>query len=60
MLAVARQSFVNGVIYDFIDKVVQTGSGGGADIHTGTLAHGLQPFQNLNLIGVIFLFDPLI
>ena len=47
--AVARQRLVDGVIDDLIDEVVQTGRPGGADIHTGALAHSLQAFQDLDL-----------
>ena len=35
MLAVPGQSFVNGIDHDLIDQMVQTGDGGGADIHAG-------------------------
>ena len=37
--------------------MVQAGRGRGPDVHTGPLAHGLQPLQNLDLAGVIFLQD---
>ena len=50
----ASQSFVNGVIYDFINQMMQTSGTGGADIHTGTFADCLQTFQDLNLTCIIF------
>ena len=53
-VAEASQSFVNGVIYDFINQMMQTSGTGGADIHTGTLADCLQTFQDLNLTCIIF------
>ena len=49
MGAVAGQCLVNGVIYDLIDEVMQTGRPGGADIHAGALAHSLQTLEDLNL-----------
>ena len=55
--AEAGQRLVDGVVDDLIDQMVQTGGGGGADIHTGPLAHRLQTFQHLDLRSVIFLFQ---
>lgn len=51
--AVAGQSFVDGVIYDLIDQVVQAGGAGGTDVHTGALAHGFQAFQDLDLCAAV-------
>ena len=53
--AVACQRFINGVVHDLIDQVVQTADGGRADIHTRALAHRFQTFQNLDLLRTIFL-----
>ena len=50
----ACKRFIHGVIYNFINQMMQTLCAGGADIHTGALSHRLQPFQNLNLICIIF------
>ena len=50
---VARQSFVDGVVYDLIDQVMQTAFRGGTDIHARTLAHSLQPFEHLDLRSVV-------
>ena len=55
MLAVAGQGLVDGIVHDLIHQMVQTGSGGGADIHTGALAHRLQTLQHLNLRAAVFL-----
>ena len=49
MGAVPGQCFVNRIIDDFVDQMMQAGGAGGADIHTGALAHSLQTLQNLNL-----------
>ena len=43
------QGLIDGVIHNFINQVVQTRGGGGADIHTRPLAHRLQTLQNLDL-----------
>ena len=51
--AVARQRFVDGVVHDLIHQMVKAGGRSGADIHTGTLSDGFQPFQNLNFRCVI-------
>ena len=55
MLAVARESLVNGVVHDLVDQMVQAGRRCGADIHTGALAHRLQAFQHLDLLRAVFL-----
>ena len=51
--AVARKRFVNGVIHNFIDKVVQAAHRRRADVHARALAHRLKPLENLNFRGVI-------
>ena len=56
MITEAGKGFIDGVVHNFIDQMVQTGLGGGTDIHTRTLANRLQAFQNLNLRAVIFTF----
>ena len=47
--AIARERFVNGVIHNFIDKVVQAAHRRRADVHTRALAHRLQSFEHLDL-----------
>ena len=54
--AEARQGFVDGVVHDLIDQMVQAGRGGGADIHARPKTHGLQPLQDLDLGGVVAFF----
>ena len=51
--AEARQGLVDGVVHDLVDQMVEARGGGGADIHAGPLAHGLQPLQHLDLRGVV-------
>ena len=47
--AVPGQGLVNGVVHDLIHQMVQARGTGGTDIHAGAFAHGLQPFQDLDL-----------
>ena len=54
MVAVARQRFVDGVIYNFIDQMVQPALAGRPDIHARAFSDRLQPLQNLDLGRVIF------
>ena len=53
LIAEAGQGLVDGVVYDLIDQVMQAGLAGGADIHTGALADGLQALQDLDLAAAI-------
>ena len=53
--AVARQRFVDGVVHDLVNQMVQAGGGGGADIHTGPLPHSLQAFQHLDFRCVVII-----
>ena len=54
MGAVARQRFVNGVIHDFINAVMQPTIIRGANVHARTLANSFQTFQHLNLVFIVF------
>ena len=55
VLAVSGQRLVDGVVHDLVHQMVQIGGAGGADIHTGALANGLQALENLNLFCAVFL-----
>ena len=52
----ARQDFVDGVVDDFINQMMQTIDTGGTDIHTRTFSYCVQTFQYLNLGSVILVF----
>ncbi len=53
-LAIARQSFVNGIVDDFEHHVMQPGSViGVTDIHPRTFAHSFQSLQDLDAAGVV-------
>jgi hypothetical protein len=53
VLAVARQVFVDGVIDDFKNAVMQAALIGVANIHAGAHADGAEAFEMLDLIGTI-------
>ena len=48
--AVASKRLVYRVVYNFIDQMMQAPGAGGADVHAGPFADGLQPFQHLDLV----------
>jgi hypothetical protein len=49
VVAIPCEGFINGVIDDLIDQVVQSAGTGRTDIHSGTFAYGFETFENLNL-----------
>ena len=52
---VAGQRFVDGVVDDFVDHVMQAGAViGVADIHARPLAHGVEPLQHPDRFRAIF------
>ncbi len=50
-VAVAGHRLVDGVVDKFLDEVMETRLVGGADVHSGPAAHGLQPFEHLDVFG---------
>ncbi len=52
-IAVSRQVFVNGIVHDLVDQVVQASRRGAADIHARPGAHRFQSFQDADAAGVI-------
>ena len=51
--AVTGQRLVDGVVNDLVDQVVQAPRPGGADIHAGALADGVQALQDLDLVAAV-------
>ena len=45
-VGVAGQRLVDGVVHDLPDEVVQTAGRGGADVHAGPLADGLEALED--------------
>ncbi len=48
-----RHVFVDAVVDDFVDKVMQAVDSGAPDIHGRAFPHGIETFEDLNLIGVV-------
>ena len=53
-IAMAGQRFIDGVVDNFEDKMMQSALASVADIHAGTFAHRFQAFQNFDVFGAIF------
>ncbi|MDR6141661.1 hypothetical protein QE375_001215 [Microbacterium foliorum] len=51
--AVARDGLVDGVVDDLPEAVHQARGSVRTDVHTGTLADGLEPFEHLEMMGGI-------
>jgi hypothetical protein len=49
----ASQRFVDGVIDDFKNEMVETSLARVTDIHARPFSNGLQAFQNLYVIGIV-------
>ena len=56
ILTVTRQRLIDGVIHDFIDKMVEPLLAGAPDIHPRSLLDRLKAFQHLYLVGSIIIF----
>ena len=52
---VAGERFINRVIYDLVDQVVQTTLSGRANVHAGALANRFQTFQHGNIGCTVFM-----
>jgi hypothetical protein len=48
-LGVAGERFIDGVVDDFVDEVMQTHLAGRADVHGGAQADGFKAFKNLDV-----------
>ena len=46
----AGHGLVDGVVHDLVDEVVETSDAGGADVHPGPLADGLEALQDLDVL----------
>ena len=49
----AGQRLVDGVVDRLVDQMVQAALTGGADVHAGSLANRLEPFENLDVARVV-------
>ena len=48
------ERFVDRVVDDFVDEMMQPGGPGRPDVHRRPLAHGLEPFEDLDALGAVF------
>jgi len=55
MITIPSQRFINGVVYNLIDQMVQSCCGLRTNIHTRALSDCFQSLQHLNLIGAVCL-----
>jgi hypothetical protein len=53
LIAEAGERFVDRVVDDFVDEMVQTRRAGGSDVHGGPLAHRLEPLEDLDFVGAV-------
>src|SRR5262245_32339887 len=49
----ARERFVNGVVDDLVDEVMEARRTGRSDVHTGPFADRLQALQNRDVFGAV-------
>jgi hypothetical protein len=52
-LAVPGESFVDGIVHDFVDEVMQTHFAGGADVHCGTKADGFKALEDFDVVASV-------
>ena len=52
-VAVSSQRFVHRIVDDFVDQVMQTVLGGGADVHRRPQPHCFQAFQHFDATGIV-------
>ena len=57
LVAVAGEGFVDGVVDDFPEHLVQAALAVVADVHAGPLADGLEAFEDLDLVGIVIARD---
>jgi hypothetical protein len=53
LVAEAGQRLVDGVVDDFVDEMMQSRHTGRTDVHRRPLAHRLEAFENLDLVGAV-------
>ena len=52
VVAEAGHAFVDGVVGDLVDQVVEAALVGAADVHAGAAAYGFQPAEHLDVAAV--------
>jgi hypothetical protein len=51
--AVTGESFVDGIVHDFVDEVMQTHLAGGTDVHCGTEADGFKALEDFDVVASV-------
>src|SRR5437763_16257155 len=52
-VGVADERFIDRVVDDFVNEVVESSLRRRADVHTGAFANGLEPLEDLDLTGIV-------
>src|ERR1041384_3096813 len=55
-IAVARERFVDGIVYNLVNQMMQTELTGRADVHRRSLSHGLAAFKNCDRSRAVLLW----
>jgi hypothetical protein len=55
LVAIARHRLVHGVVYDLVNEVMEPARAGRSDVHTRSLAHGLEALQHRDVFGCVAL-----
>src|SRR5579875_173383 len=53
LLCEAGEGFIDAIVHDLEDQVMETPASGAADVHPGALAYTLQTFEDLDLLRVV-------
>jgi len=48
-----RQMFIDGVVHDLPDEMMQAGTGRAADVHARAFPDGRQAFQHLDVVCIV-------
>ena len=57
VVAVAGERLIDGVVDDLVDEMVQTALARAADVHARAHADGLEPLEDLDLLGAVVGLD---
>src|SRR5690242_13382010 len=55
---VTGKRFVNGIVHDFVDEVMQSHLAIRADVHGGAQAHGFHTLKDFNVVGGVLAVAP--
>ena len=55
VVAVTRKRFVDGVVDDFVHKMMKAARAGRSNVHTRTLAYRFEAFEDLNVRAIVMI-----